>query len=327
MTNINNTIVLYGSGDESQNFVSKLRDKITMHIDQNTGKIGEPEVKAGGPGSGRKSSGAKGLNKWKSPEEERKAAAKDPKQLQLKLKAAQEEDTDEMEGIPNTPGTNKSITQVGTQFCVTSDGIDKNLGCWPSKRKASDVAQGKSFIESDLDDPGDVDAGIPKIKIPSIPSVHIKNRNIKPLSHKPNPSMKDGVGVKHNFPNPSMPIRAFADMGEPMAGALQHAHMDVNQFFHPPSLRNPDRIPVDDPKETNNRFLDVTKRKERQKDRMKILKRGAPGGTPPEIPARTTLVAPHTAAYQPGMFASKIKPRKNLNEAVTRVSYVNRGRI
>jgi hypothetical protein len=370
------------------------------------------------------------------------------------IKSAQEENV-EMEGFPQSPGTNKSIKQVGTQFCVTSDGVDKNLGCWPSMKKANAVKDGKSFIEPDLDDPGDVDAGgftstgwsygkkttpvgyvaprstagfptgklskvgLSKGRMPKAPAARAPSMGTG--HHLPNQSMTHGTGSGHRFPNPSMhvkltaggpgsgrhpyavliyrsgkhsvmlrdldkdkakeemkdrqtgeretrkydktpsgtakfrilehspgenpndiakraddkwglfrkEVKSFADMGEPMAGALQHAHLDSNLFFHPPSLKKPDHIPVDDPKETNNRFLDVTKRKERQKDRMKILKRGVPGGNPPLIPARTTLIAPHTAGYQPGMFSSsvKVKPRKNLDDAKMRTSYARRGCI
>lgn len=55
------------------------------------------------------------------------------------------------------------------------------------------------------------------------------------------------------------PVKLRANQTE-----LAKVHMDVNQTFHPPSLKNPDRVPADQPGETNNRFGDVDKRKSRQ---------------------------------------------------------------
>ena len=106
-------------------------------------------------------------------------------------------------------------------------------------------------------------------------------------------------------------LYSYADYGEPMAGALQHAHLDTNLWFHPPSLKNADKIPTDDPKEKDDRFLDVTKRKQAHKDRMKILKRSAPGGLPAMIPAHTTLLSPHQAAYTSAMMSSISRKRRN----------------
>jgi len=58
----------------------------------------------------------------------------------------------EMERGPITVphGTNKRITKVGTNFCVVSDGIDKNFGCYSSREQAEAVLNGKSFIEPDI---------------------------------------------------------------------------------------------------------------------------------------------------------------------------------
>jgi hypothetical protein len=102
-------------------------------------------------------------------------------------------------------------------------------------------------------------------------------------------------------------LEADGNYGEPMAGSMQHAHLDTNLWFHPPSLKNPDRIPTDDPKETNDRFLDVTKRnsKDTKEQRMKLLKRSAPGGNPPMVPVHTTAVSPFQNSYSP-MYASKL---------------------
>ena len=58
----------------------------------------------------------------------------------------------EQEGIPEEQGKGRSkyIVQVGTQFCIRSNGIDQNFGCWPSREKAEAVMAGKSFIEPDV---------------------------------------------------------------------------------------------------------------------------------------------------------------------------------
>jgi hypothetical protein len=94
--------------------------------------------------------------------------------------------------------------------------------------------------------------------------------------------------------------------GEPMTGNMGHAHIDPVTWFHPPSLlkRNSNeslRIPTDDPGESKDSFMDKTQRDDpkTQEFRMKILKRSAPGGLPSQIPARTTLLSPHSASYMP----------------------------
>lgn len=283
----------------------------------------------------------------------------------------------EREGGPirtSVTGT-KRIVKVGTQFCVQSDGVDKNLGCWPSKEQAEAVMAGKSFIEplmkaaqwkhpsehkkygdithaSYIDSRWSIDHETGDVFPPRDPRVEKERKfhrkkiekanktfvggvveaagigfsgppvsrgvkighmlkekktkvGVKKVGHQlTSPSMNKGVGRNHRLPNPSFGLKSYADMGEPMAGALQHAHLDTNLWFHPPSLKNPDRIPTDDPKEKNDRFGDVTKRNQAHKDRMKLLKRSAPGGNPPLIPVRTTLLSPHQAAYMPGMMSS-----------------------
>jgi hypothetical protein len=52
--------------------------------------------------------------------------------------------------------------------------------------------------------------------------------------------------------------------GEPQVydGGYQHI-ADTQVMFHPPSLKKAKPVPVDDPMEEDNQFLDVTKRKER----------------------------------------------------------------
>jgi len=100
-----------------------------------------------------------------------------------------------------------------------------------------------------------------------------------------------------------------------MTGNMGHAHIEPVTWFHPPSLtkRLPNeetRIPTDDVREKNDKFLDVTKRnsKDTKEFRMKLLKRSAPTG---RIPARTTLLEPHSATYTPGaMYSSAGKARR-----------------
>lgn len=69
-------------------------------------------------------------------------------------------------------------------------------------------------------------------------------------------------------------------------------YMDGFPTFHPPSLKNPQKVPADQPGETDDRFLDVTKRKRREteirRDRLTRNTQGQP------IPVRTTLVEPGT---------------------------------
>lgn len=212
--------------------------------------------------------------------------------------------------------TGKGIKKVGTQFCVRTNGVDKNLGCYPSREQATAVKQGKSFIEpllpkqmqNALDAPTAKEFHYKPIKLkkPHMPTTGVGHR-------LPNKSGRSGF--KTRSPNPS--FDAYADYGEPMAGAQQHAHLDPKVWFHPPSLKKPDHVPADDPGENNDKFLDVTKRKTAHKDRMKLLKRSAPAGNPPQIPARTTLLTPHSAVYQPGMFATSVR-RKRRNGGMFR---------
>ena len=99
--------------------------------------------------------------------------------------------------------------------------------------------------------------------------------------------------------------------GEPVAGAYGHLHMDTNQWFHPPSLAQRSKpsdlvIPTDDPMETNNKFMDVTKRNEAYEERMKLLKRSAPTGP---IPVRTTQIPHHTSTGTPPLFGGRVKSK------------------
>lgn len=123
--------------------------------------------------------------------------------------------------------------------------------------------------------------------------------------------------------------------GEPMAGNMAHSHIDPVVWFHPPSQKNPERVPADDPREDNDKYLDVTKRnsKDTQLFKMKLLKRQQVPGGMTQIPARTTLINPHQAVYMPSMFDAadkkkvKQRPAKPIGGKRTHVTYARRGCI
>jgi hypothetical protein len=78
------------------------------------------------------------------------------------------------------------------------------------------------------------------------------------------------------------------------AGPLGMAHIDPVPTFHPPSLRKPKRVPTDDPQETSDEFLDVTKRNDpaTKKFRLQQMKKHPTlGGIPPN-----TAVQHHTGS-------------------------------
>lgn len=85
----------------------------------------------------------------------------------------------------------------------------------------------------------------------------------------------------------------LAAWGEPTAGNNANSHLDVIPTKHPPSLKNPTHIPPGGPHETDDRFLDVTRSKELDRDRLKRARDSNPSGSiaPPAI---TTLVQNHT---------------------------------
>ncbi len=171
---------------------------------------------------------------------------------------------------------------------------------------------------------------VPKVHAPKGPKVHI-----------PNKSGQAGLNVRK--PNVSLHHRLEADTGgEPMTGNMGHWHIDPLYWFHPPSLskRNSNeslRVPADNPGEKKDTMLDKTNRdsKGTRDFRMKLLKRSTPGGLPAQIPARTTLVVPHTAAYMPSGItalygAARARRSARLGYKDRRgmfVSFKNRGRI
>jgi hypothetical protein len=85
--------------------------------------------------------------------------------------------------------------------------------------------------------------------------------------------------------------------GEPNAGGTGYGHYAPVPTFRPPSLRNSKRVPADDPGETDDQFLDVTKRtsKDTQRFRTKQMKKHTSlGGIPPN-----TAVQHHTGVAMP----------------------------
>lgn len=131
-------------------------------------------------------------------------------------------------------------------------------------------------------------------------------------------------------------LQGFADMGEPMTGAMGHAHIDPVTWFRPPSLTKREkgdegRVPTDDPRETNDKFGDVTKRnsKDTIEQKYKLLKRSAPAGLPAQIPARTTALEPHQAFYMPlsQIFSSRVKTPRKLLKGSNFTSFTRRGCI
>jgi hypothetical protein len=61
----------------------------------------------------------------------------------------------------------------------------------------------------------------------------------------------------------SGPHKIAAHAGEPEVYPGGYAHMEPRPTYGPPSLKNRKPIPTDSPMETDDRFLDVTKRKEK----------------------------------------------------------------
>ncbi len=58
-------------------------------------------------------------------------------------------------------------------------------------------------------------------------------------------------------------LEMAAHLGEPQVYDGGYQHIEPENSFHPPSLKKAKRVPVDDPMEKDNEFLDVTKRKEK----------------------------------------------------------------
>jgi hypothetical protein len=69
-------------------------------------------------------------------------------------------------------------------------------------------------------------------------------------------------------------------------------YMDAYPSAHPPSLKNPQKVPADQPGETNDRFLDVTRRNDITNELLRDRRTRNSSGQPTAV--RTTLVEPGT---------------------------------
>lgn len=87
------------------------------------------------------------------------------------------------------------------------------------------------------------------------------------------------------------PGKILADAGEPNVYPGGYAHIEPLSIFHPPSLKHPKRVPVDDPMERDDSFGDVTKRKERGTRGLKNRLGGRPGSDAKYLGIRTTQVS------------------------------------
>lgn len=74
---------------------------------------------------------------------------------------------------------------------------------------------------------------------------------------------------------------------------VQMVHLDAVPTFHPPSLKKPRRVPVDQPGETDDRFLDVTKRRSKQLEKERHRRAlTLPRGTELRIDRTTSVGLP-----------------------------------
>lgn len=173
---------------------------------------------------------------------------------------------------------------------------------------------------------------VPKVLHPSLPKAALPPQPKMPTVKRPHlstpslaksPAVSKPAGWSHKtLSGNSERMKSLKGMeGEPIGGAYSTAHIDPLVWTRPPSLTKREKgpawkhaIPVDQPREKNNKFLDVDKRNspDTEEFRMKLLKRSGPGGAPPQIPVRTTLISPHSAVYIPGpTFASAADFRMN----------------
>lgn len=184
----------------------------------------------------------------------------------------------------------------------------RTLSGFPKVKAPKRVSQKTLESKGRPGGPGTKDAGIKTPKDPLGNYPELKKGAGAPESKHDNFEKHKKTTLGHKKIRPrANPLLKASEMGEPPAsGAYGHAHIEPITWFRPPSLtkREKDssqRIPTDDPRETNDRFLDVTKRnsKDTKEQRMKMLRRSIPGGDPPQIPVRTTAVAHHQGVYTP----------------------------
>lgn len=90
------------------------------------------------------------------------------------------------------------------------------------------------------------------------------------------------------------PVQAI---GEPTAGNTAYSHIDPTPAFHPPSARDKRPVPVDNPGEKDDRFLDVTQRNDPavQRYRNRLARRNA--NIPVLRPDVTTAVGAHQEGF------------------------------
>jgi hypothetical protein len=89
-----------------------------------------------------------------------------------------------------------------------------------------------------------------------------------------------------------------ANIGEPGVYEGGMSHLESTPTFHPPSLKKAKRVPADQPGETDNQFLDVTKRDSKATKRMRD-ERTRRVAVPTQLPGGNTAVQHHTAVNIP----------------------------
>jgi hypothetical protein len=119
-------------------------------------------------------------------------------------------------------------------------------------------------------------------------------RHFGSMTAMPMSEFKQRVGHP-NFRPQKLTASKLEQAMRAMEGPVGMAHIDPIPSFHPPSLKNPKRVPVDDPMEKDDSFLDVTKRTDKATQRFRLQqtkKHPTLGGIPPN-----TAVAHHTGSY------------------------------
>lgn len=189
----------------------------------------------------------------------------------------------------------------GTRWVVVSHYKDGGVGAAPEGADPKDRSKHKYFNPSELS------------PVRSPKNVHPLTKGLIPVKTVVGDLTPEQIRRFKEVARRRAAGELEADFdGEP-ASTMQHAHLAPIDTFHPPSLvkrGKQDHVPTDDPGETDDKFLDVTKRnsKDTWEERMKLLKRSAPGGLPPQIPARTTAIPMHQGSYLPSAMMSAEKP-------------------
>jgi hypothetical protein len=79
------------------------------------------------------------------------------------------------------------------------------------------------------------------------------------------------------------------------APGLGVAHIDPGNSFHPPSLKNPQHVPADNPNEKDDRFLDVTRRNDAENERYRKSRTSNIGTDGRTVPVNTTYIGLYVA--------------------------------